>query len=120
MAGVRSGNQHSIDFGRAAHLLSRIKGEWNIELPRRLLRFVQSTPRKGSDAAVLCQRKPRHQPFDRMQSKPENPKANQRVTVWRGRPRPRLLNLVLILSQRTMMPPGVRAAHLAGEGARAT
>ncbi len=103
MAGIGSGDQHGVDFRRAAHLLGRIKGQRDIVLPGRLLRFVQRTSRQRSDAAVLRQREPRHQPFDRVQSKPENPKANQEWTMWRGRPRPRFLQLILVL---LLFPPG--------------
>src|SRR6185369_7347266 len=90
--GIRSGHQHGVDFLRAAHLLGRIEGQRDVVLPGRLLRFVQPTSRQRSDAAVLRQREPRHQPFDRVQSKPENPKANQEWAMWRGRPRPRFLH----------------------------
>ena len=84
VAGVGSGDQHGIDFGRPAQLLGRSKRQRDIVLPCGIARLLQSASRQPGDATVLRQREPRHQPLDRVQSKPENAKANQENHVARA------------------------------------
>ena len=66
----------------------------------------RAASRQGGDAAVLRQREPRHQPFDRVQSKPENPKANQRVNHVARAPSPAAFEFgVDFIPAGRMMPP---------------
>ncbi len=76
VAGIRSGNQHGVDFGAAAKFFRGGENMRDRVLCRGLACLVRVSPRQSDHFAVPSQRETRHQPPHGVQSETCDAKAN--------------------------------------------